>query len=128
MPKKTKKDRRKSPARDVQYAREFVVRDPKLLSAVPADFSTITVTQDFAVHSLYQTLLPLGAGEPPNHALECVLVGRYQYGPEILKALVALFIRQYFMLETARGRKNEAFAWLQELLRTQQPPLTPDVR
>ncbi len=97
-----------------QPEKRLVVRDERLLSPVLADSATLSIGKDVAIHSLYQTEIPVGG--LPTGALESVLVGRYAYPNEHFKAAVALFIRQYVALETFRERKEEATAWLHQLL------------
>ena len=104
----------------IEVARTFVVHDPKVAAAVPVDFASLTLIQDFAIHSLYQTQLPIGVGSPADNKVECVLVGRFQYGPETLKALASLLMRQFIVLETSRGKKVEAVAWLEQVVREHQ--------
>ena len=99
--------------REQAQERRFVVPNPEALAAVSADFATLTVTPELAVHSVYQTRLPAGLADP-NESVDCVLVGRFVYGPETLKSLVALFVRQLVTLEAARGRREETLKWLNE--------------
>ena len=100
-----------------QYERHIVVRDEGLLSPVLADFATLANTgRNITIHSLYQTELPVSGFPPSGGSIDCVLVGRYAYPNEHFKEAVALFVRQYIELETRLERKDEAIAWLHQLL------------
>ena len=98
-----------------QYTRRFVVRDERLLSPILSDYATLTTSRDLAIHTLYQTELPVG-GVPRSGDMDTVLVGRYMYPTLQFKATVALFIKQYIGLEASRDGKDEAIAWLKEFL------------
>jgi hypothetical protein len=120
MPKKTKPKTPEGSTHAVEVRRSLVSNDPRP-TAVPADFATITVVQDFVVHTLYQTLLPIGVETTPPTELEAVLVGRFSYGPTTFQALIALFIRQYVLMRSAQGKAQESLQWLEEEIRKHQP-------
>jgi len=97
----------------VLIRRKLIAPDERLLTALPVDFATMTVTPDAIVHSLYQARLPVTEGQPDE--VEAALVGRFQYGPAHARALVALMIRQFLILEATLDRsQQESISFLQE--------------
>lgn len=119
------KQSRRSPPADssvqkpaaVKLQRNFIAPDDRVLAAVSVDFSTLVVLPDGVVHSLYQTRLPVDGDVAGKTQIDSALVGRFQYGPEHFKALVALFIRQFRVFESSQGRVAEAQEFLQEHVR-----------
>jgi hypothetical protein len=95
--------------------RRLVARDVGRLAPVLVDFSSLTITPDFILHSLFQTEFPVSEVRQGDE-LDALLVGRYAYSPEHFKSLTGLFIRQYLQLETVRKRQAEAIQWLEQQL------------
>ena len=101
--------------------RKTVVRDTRLLSPVLADYSTLATGRDVVIHSLFQTEIPVGDLPGPAGKVEAVLVGRYLYTLDFLRAEIALFMRQYLQIQMHRDpahAQGEA-KWFQDLIQQQ---------
>jgi len=103
-----------SSSRGVALKRRLVARDEKLLSPTLADYSTIVLSGDMVVQNFFQTLLPVG--DPTGEDIDVALVARLAYSPDFFKAVMSLLVRQYVIFEAGRGKRDEAVAWIKQLL------------
>jgi hypothetical protein len=97
-----------------EMKRKPVVRDSKVLQPQFVDFSTMVLGPDVVIHNMFQTEIPVG--DLTGSEIESVLIARFIYARDFFKALTALLLRQYIAFEANRDKKDEAIAWLKQLL------------
>lgn len=100
--------------------RKYLLRDEGLLSPIFVDHSTLAVGTDVVIHSMFQTQIPL-EGSAEREPSESLLVGRFVYPANYLKALAIMLARQYIQLEVEKGKDKaeEALNWFSKELTKQ---------